>query len=108
MKTSVEIPDELVKKIKEYNNTHKGKPINVSGVLQERLENIFNPESDDEIIIDVDAMYDNWWELLETKPECRLWLKKKLREDPPKFTPFPLSPKGAPAPSVPPSPPQEV
>ncbi len=84
MKTSVEIPDELVKKIKGYNITHKGRPINVSGVLQESLEKIFNPESD-EIIIDVDAMYDNWVELLETKPECGLWLKKKLAEDPPEY-----------------------
>ncbi len=75
----------MVKQIKEYNRTHKGRPINVTGVLQESLENLLD-EIDPDIIPDVDALYNNWAELLETKLECRTWLKDRLKKDPPKFT----------------------
>ncbi len=85
MRTSVELPDNMGKQIKDYNNTHKGHPINVSGALQECLEKLL-AEIDPLFIPDVDDMYNNWVEYLETKQECRMWLMKKLVEDPPKFT----------------------
>lgn len=76
MKTSVEVPDELMNKVKEYNLTHKSRPINMSGAFQETLERIIeeitkpnkiikNP-IDPEIITDsslsLEAMRQKWWE----------------------------------------------
>ncbi len=85
MKTSIEVPDELMNKIKEYNLIHKGRPINMSGMFQECLERIFNKEqshdkiksstefetiknieSDPEIIIEsslsLEVMRQKWWD----------------------------------------------
>ncbi len=82
LKTSIEVPDELMNKIKEYNLIHKGRPINMSGMFQECLETIFrkeqspdklkvqqnfkNIESDPEIIIEsslsLEAMRKKWWD----------------------------------------------
>lgn len=84
LKTSIEVPDELMNKIKEYNFTHKGRPINMSGMFQECLERIFskeqspdeikrstefetikNIEPDPEIIIEsslsLEVMRQKWW-----------------------------------------------
>ncbi len=58
MKTSVELPDKMVKRIKDYNITHKGRPINVSGVLQESLEKLLDeldPEYDTKSLHDPHA-----------------------------------------------------
>ncbi len=38
MKTSIELPDDLITKVKEYNKTHVNRPINVSGVCRIALE----------------------------------------------------------------------
>lgn len=38
MKTSVELPDDLLEKVKKYNKTHPNRPINVSGVCRLALE----------------------------------------------------------------------
>ncbi len=43
-KISIDIPDDLYYKVKEYNFIHKGRPINMSGMFQECIERILNKE----------------------------------------------------------------
>lgn len=43
-KVSLDIPDELYYKLKEYNRTHRDRPINMSGMFQECIERILNKE----------------------------------------------------------------
>jgi len=38
MKTSMELPDKLMQRIKKYNEGHQNRPINVSGVCRIALE----------------------------------------------------------------------
>jgi len=80
LKTSIEVPDELMNRIKEYNFIHKGRPINMSGMFQECIERILNKEQNPkqlepeiikstepipEIIIEsslsLEAMRDKWY-----------------------------------------------
>ena len=42
MKTSISLPIDLVHKIKRFNEAHRDRPINVSGVCQTALENVLN------------------------------------------------------------------
>ncbi len=45
MKTSIELPDDLMRRIREYNKTHANRPINVSGVCRIALEHEFEKAS---------------------------------------------------------------
>jgi hypothetical protein len=38
MKTSIELPTELIIKVKEFNKVHENRPINVSGVCRMAIE----------------------------------------------------------------------
>ncbi len=42
MKTSIELPDELIIKVREYNKAHANRPINVSGVCRIAIEQELN------------------------------------------------------------------
>lgn len=42
MKTSISLPSDLVQKIKRFNEAHRDRPINVSGVCQNALETVLN------------------------------------------------------------------
>ncbi len=38
MKTSIELPDELLNRVREFNKTHSDRPINVSAVCRIAIE----------------------------------------------------------------------
>ncbi len=38
MKTSIELPDDLLQKVREFNKTHSDRPINVSAVCRLAIE----------------------------------------------------------------------
>lgn len=38
MKTSIELPELLLNRVREYNKTHANRPINVSGVCRIAIE----------------------------------------------------------------------
>lgn len=76
LKTSIELPDEMYSKLKEYNSTHKDRPINLSGVVQDYLEKTVtgkqkqpdksdknpNPEIITDTSLSLEAMCNKWWE----------------------------------------------
>ena len=42
MKTSIELPDELAKELKEFNEQHPERKINLSGVCRKALRDILD------------------------------------------------------------------